>query len=176
MSEIDEDFYKSVENMNVILSRTLLKTVDISERCVAKIKRLKISSASNKKSTLLNNCNSQDVYELSNDSNDSIGEIDESCKSESKDNFNEKDDGKNSMSTSNSISSYKSVNKTPTRNHYAISLTRKYEKQRQMYEKKRIILSKTEPIYYTTSHSPTSNISRDNYGEQTPQTSQTMSR
>ena len=41
MNGISEDFYKGVENINVILSRTLLKTVDLSEKCVQYIKALK---------------------------------------------------------------------------------------------------------------------------------------
>ena len=177
MSEIDDEFYKSVENMNVILSRTLLKTVEISERCVTKIKRLKTFSTKDLKPI----SNSNDVYEIDESTtNDSIGEIDQSCTNQNENYFSENEDPKNLISMSNlnlfSISSNKSANKLQSKNHYALSLTKKYEKQRQMNEKKRILQSKTEPIYHTTSISPNSSISRDTYGEQTPQTSQTMSR
>ncbi len=181
MSEIDDEFYKSVENMNVILSRTLLKTVEISERCVAKIKRLKTISTKDLKPISKLNTNDSDVYEIDESTtNDSIGEIDQSCTNNNENCFSENEDPKNFMSISNlnffSFSSYKCANKLQSKNHYALSLTKKYEKQRQINEKKRILQSKTEPIYHTTSISPNSSTSRDTYGEQTPQTSQTMSR
>ena len=174
MNEIDEEFYKGVENMNVILSRTLLKTVDVSEKCVAKIKRLKQTS-------LANTSHPSNIHDDENEaSNDSIGEIDKSCTSDveeiPKENHHQQD--KNSIQNMNSIFSYKSLHKNhQQKNHFTLNLMKKYDKRRQIYEKKRITLSKTEPnVYHTQSISPISNVSRDNYGEHTPQTSQTMSR
>jgi hypothetical protein len=174
VNEIDEDFYKGVENMNVILSRTLLKTVDVSEKCIAKIKRLKQLS-------LANTSHTSNIQDNENEaSNDSIGEIDKSCTSDveeiPKENHHHQDN--NTIQGLNSIFSFKSLHKNnQQRNHFTLNLMKKYDKRRQIYEKKRLTLSKTEPtIYHTESISPISNISRDNYGEHTPQTSHTMSR
>ena len=65
--------------MNVILSRTLLKTVDISEKCVSSIKRLKELTKTNGTSSIEHFSN-EFVVE---NSNDSIGELSEACIEES---------------------------------------------------------------------------------------------
>ena len=148
--------------MNVILSRTLLKIVDVSEKCVTNIRRLKELTKLNK---------SSNTFEFMNEySNDSIGEFDDSCTKEDTSECSNEAEKTNLSNFKSKTNSFKHLSKT-----HPISLSKKYEKRRQMYEQKRILLNKSEPIY-NTSPSHTS-FSQETFEDQsTPQTSRAMSR